>query len=132
MNGRSSYLAAALRLYLDLPGTPRRASRNDFAVAATLHARGVPLDTLAHAMRLATLRRSLRCQDDPPLEPVGSLAYYRRVLEQLTPEALDPGYVAYVQHKYRELLQSGAGSAQRPPQQTALSDRQNRAVSDRR
>jgi hypothetical protein len=131
MSDRAGYLAAALRLYLDLPGAPRRASRTDFAVAATLHARGVPLDTLAHAMRLATLRRTLRCPDDPPLEPVGSLAYYRRVLDTLTPEALDPGYVAYIDHKYHELLAVLAGSPY-PEHLAALLHRQNPAVSDRR
>ncbi len=131
MSDRAGYLAAALRLYLDLPGAPRRASRNDFAVAATLHSRGVPLDTLAHAMRLATLRRSLRCHDDPPLEPVASLAYYRRVLDTLTPEALDPGYVAYITHKYQKLLAALAGSPS-PEYPAALFHRQNAAVSDRR
>jgi hypothetical protein len=65
-------------------------------------------------MRLATLRRTLRGPGDPPLEPVGSLAYYRRVLDTLTPEALHPGYVAYVLHKYQELLRSLAGSPQLP------------------
>jgi hypothetical protein len=135
MTDRAGYLAAALRLYLDLPGAPRRASRNDCAVAATLHARGVPLDTLAHAMRLAILRRTLRGPDDPPLEPVGSLAYYRRVLDTLTPEALDPGYVDYVQHKYQDLLASRASAIaplEIPTHQDALFHRQIPAVSDRR
>jgi hypothetical protein len=131
MTDRAGYLAAVIQLYLDLPGSPRRASRNDFAVAATLHARGVPLDTLAHAMRLATLRRTLRNPDDPPLEPVASLAYYRRVLDSLTPEALDPGYVAYIQHKYQQLLAVLAGSPY-PEHLAAFLHRQNPAVSDRR
>jgi hypothetical protein len=132
MTDRAGYLDAALRLYLELPGAPRRASRNDFAVAATLHARGVSLDTLAHAMRLATLRRTLRGPGDPPLEPVSSLAYYRRVLDTLTPEALDPGYVAYVNHSYQQLLRSLAGSPRLLASQSALPDRHNPAVSDRR
>jgi hypothetical protein len=109
MSDRPAYLAAAIRLYLDLPDAPRRARRADWAVAATLYARAVPLDTLAHAMRLATLRRRLRHPHDPPLEPVGSLAYYRRVLETLTPEALDPGYVDYITYKYHKLLAAPAG-----------------------
>jgi len=125
MNGRGDYLAAAIRLYLALPGAPRRASRADWAVAATLHDRGVCLDTLAHALRLATLRR-LRPGD--PLEPVRSLAYYRRVLDQLTPDDLDPGYVDYVARRYQQLLASPA----QPRAQSALPDRQNPALSGRR
>ena len=131
MSDRSAYLAAAIRLYLDLPGSPPRASRADFAVAATLYARAIPLDTLAHAMRLATLRRHLR-PPDFPLEPVHSLAYYRRVLDLLTPDALDPGYVDYVAGKYRQLFGATATSSRRPTHQTALPDRQIPALSDRR
>jgi hypothetical protein len=131
MSDRSAYLAAAIRLYLGLPGAPPRASRSDFAVAATLYARAVPLDTLAHAMRLATLRRHLRAPDFP-LEPVSSLAYYRRVLDHLTPDALDPGYVDYVAAKYRQLFGATATSRRRPPSDTALRDRQIPAPFDRR
>lgn len=125
MRERAAYLAAAMRLYLALPGAPPRASRTDWAVAATLHHRGVSLHTLAHALRLTTLRR-LRPGD--PLEPVRSLAYYRRVLEQLTPDDLDPGYVDYVARRYRELLTSPT----QPLGQSALPDRQNHALSGRR
>ena len=109
MSERSTYLAAVIRLYLDLPGAPSRPRRADWAVAATLYARGVSLDTLAHAMRIATLRRLLRPLEQPPLEPVGSLAYYRRVLQTLTPEAFDPGYVEYTRENYQQLLGAPAG-----------------------
>jgi hypothetical protein len=125
MSERNAYLAAAIRLYLDLPGAPPRASRTDWAVAATLHDRGVSLHTLAHALRLATLRR---LRPGEPREPVRSLAYYRRVFERLTPDDLDPGYVDYVARRYRDLLTSPA----QPLEQSALSDRQNRALSGRR
>lgn len=109
MSDRPAYLAAAIRLYLALPGSPRRARRADWAVAATLYQQAVPLDTLAHAMRLATLRRFLRPPEEPPLEPVASLAYYRRVLQTLTPEALDPGYIDYTRLNYQKLLAAPAG-----------------------
>lgn len=134
MSERSHYLQAAIRLYLDLPGAPRRASRNDWAVAATFYACGVPLDTLAHVLRLATLRRTLRCPGDPPLEPVGSLAYYRRVLDHLTPEALDPAYIAYIAQKYRQTFALPHPSAHSHPHThtAAVSHRQIPAISDRR
>jgi len=128
MTDRRTYLAAAIRLYLDLPGAPRRASRSDWAVATTLYKRGVSLETLAHVLRLATLRRACPIC---PLEPVHSLAYYRTVLDQLTPDALDPGYVHYVARKYQalfgELTQTTSKAAK-----GAVSQRQNRAGLDRR
>jgi len=132
MSDRTAYLAAAIRLYLDLPGAPPCASRSDWAVATTLYARAVPLRTLAHAMRLATLRRHLHTPDLPLLEPVHSLAYYRRVLDQLTPDALDPGYVHYVAHTYQRLFGPLNASTQHSPGHTALPHRQNPALPDRR
>jgi hypothetical protein len=40
----------------------------------------------------------------PPLAPVRSLAYYRSVLAALTPEDLEPGYVAYVARQHARRL----------------------------
>ncbi len=125
MTDRRPYLVAALRLYLDSPGAPAKASRADWALAATLHQRDIPLDALAHAIRLATLRRA---RPGEPLEPVRSLAYYRHVLDLLTPEELDPGYVDYVHYRYRAHL----AALQRQPPTAALSDRQIHALSGRR
>ena len=65
MSHRAAYLAAAIRLYLDLPGAPPRASRADWAVAATLYDRGVPLDTLAHACASPPSGAT----SDPPTSP---------------------------------------------------------------
>lgn len=125
---RRRYLATLIRLYLAQPAAPTRASRQDWAVAQTLYHRGVPLDRLAHAIRLATLRRFVRAGQPPP--PVRCLAYYRDVLDQLTPEELEPHYVDYVEHRYRRLLPllPTPASDRRP----ARSHRQNPAVSDRR
>ena len=116
---RRAYLAAVIQLYLEQPGAPPQASRQDWAVAQTLYALGVALPDFAHAVYLATLRRTHRTGQ--PLPPVRGLAYYRRVFDQLSPEERDPGYVRYVADHYATLIS-----------QHAPSDRQNPAVSDRR
>ena len=115
---RRAYLAALIRLYLQPPGAPALASRHDWATAQALYAQGVPLHELLHAIRLATLRRLQRT--GPPLPPICSLAYYRHVLQRLSPEEREPGYVLYVAERYRNLVN-----------QSARSNRQNRALSDR-
>jgi hypothetical protein len=102
---RSQYVAAALRLYFDAPGTPARAHRADRRVAADLYRQGVPLDHLAHAIRLATLRTH-RNPDHAAHHRVYSLAYYRAVLDGLADHELDPGYLAYVRHAYHQLLRT--------------------------
>jgi hypothetical protein len=95
---RRLYLREVLRLYLQAPDTPDRAARADWAVAADLYQRKVPLETLAHAIRLASLRRLGNL--GTPL-PITSLAYFRSVLENLSPDELDPGYVDYVRYRYQ-------------------------------
>ncbi len=97
---RTDYLAEVIRLYLRAPDTPRKARRRDWAVAATLYKLGIPLQTVAHAIRLAALRRYLRDPDLGPLEPIHSLAYYRTVIDQMDPLALDPGYIEHVAWNY--------------------------------
>ena len=83
--------------------------------------RGASLDHLAHAIRLATLRRRLR---QPPVnDTVHSLAYYRAVLLALTDAELEPDYVDYVRNRSRELLagQLGASEPRAHSQNLALS-----------
>ncbi len=103
---RTEYLAEIIRLYLLAPDTPRKASRRDWAVAGTLYRKGIPLQTVAHAIRLATLRRHLRDPQLGPLEPIHSLAYYRTVIDQMDPLALDPGYIDFTAWKYHEYFGS--------------------------
>lgn len=98
----AEYLAEAIRLYLQAPDTPNKATRRDWATAAHCYSSGIPIDHLAHAIRIAALRRHLRDNHCAPLEPIHSLAYFRTVLEGLQPEALDPGYVQYVNFNYQK------------------------------
>jgi hypothetical protein len=128
---RRDYLAALLRLYLEQPDTPDVPRRGDWAVAADLYRRGIPLDTFAHAIRLATLRRLQRDPAAPLLAPIRSLAYYRTALAALTSDDLEPGYVAYVarQHALRFGQLSTPPS---PADSKARFERQNPALSDRR
>jgi len=91
-----AYVAELLRLYLDAPGTPHRPSRHDRRLAGELYHQGVRLDHLAHAIRLATLRRR-----DGSHPPIHSLAYYRAVLHRLTDEELQPSYRAYILSAYQ-------------------------------
>lgn len=128
---RRDYLAALLRLYLEQPDTPAVLRRSDWAVAADLYRQGISLETLAHAIRLATLRRLQRDPQDPPLAPIRSLAYYRTVLATLTPEDLQPGYVAYVACRHAERL-GQLSTPPRPANSKARLDRQNPALPDRR
>ena len=119
---RADYLAEVIRLYLVAPDAPRKARRRDWAIAETLYRRGIPLQTVAHAIRMAALRRHLRDPALGPLEPIYSLAYYRTVIDQLDPLALDPGYVEYVAWKYETCFGDRRPKARLESPNTAVSD----------
>ncbi len=120
---RTDYLAEVIRLYLRAPDTPAKARRRDWAIATTLYRRRIPLRIVAHAIRLATLRRHLRDARYGPLEPIHSLAYYRAVIDQLDPAALDPGYIDYVAWRYKiQFAEQGDQKTRLESQNTALSE----------
>ena len=101
---RPEYLKAVIRFYLSAPDTPCRARRSDWAVASTFYQQALPLETVEHAVRLATLRRNLRPPALGALEPIHSLAYFHHVITSLTPETSDSAYVDYVKRRFDELL----------------------------
>ncbi len=119
---RTDYLAEVIRLYLLAPDTPRKARHRDWAIAGAIYRRGIPLQTVAHAIRLATLRRHLRDPALGPLEPIHSLAYYRTVIDQLDPLALDPGYVQYIAWKYDTCFGDQRPKARLKSRNTAVSE----------
>lgn len=84
-----AYITVVLKLFVDLPATPRRASSYDQAVARSLE-RGVPLHVVESALLLGSLRR----QDAPKARflPVRSLAYFSSVIEEIQQQPLPASY----------------------------------------
>jgi hypothetical protein len=117
---RSDYLSAVIDAFLSAPDTPSRPSRSDWAIASNLFSQQVPLETVLHAIRLATLRRL----DSGNLGPISSLAYFRQVAIRLTKDELEPCYVAYVSSKFQQLGDAPAiddtKTAASPPESRGL------------
>ena len=93
---QEDYVKNVLKLYRSVPGTPARARRADRTLAADLHRRGVRLDIVEIALRLATARRNARPPDDDPLPPVRSLHYFLAVVDELLPGPPPDGYLDYL------------------------------------
>ncbi len=108
---RKGYLRAVIDLYLAAPGSPKRATRADWAIAATLYDRQIPIKRLAHAIRIATLRCHLPSHGLASSPSVRSLAYYRTVAQRLSGAECESGYVDYVTKSYTTLLED----CQQPP-----------------
>jgi len=128
---RRDYLQAVIDHYTRAPDTPNRPRRSDWAVASTLHHRRIPLETVLHAIRLASLRRNERRLGRDPLEPIHSLAYFRQVLDSLLIEALDPAYIDYVARRFDDLIRPANATSPDPDQKPRPAS-QNPALPDRR
>ena len=104
---RSSYIALVVRFYLDDPDTPAVPSKADWEIAADLFDRGVPLEAIRLAFKLALIRRRHRSSNEP-LPPIRSMAYFRAVVLNLSAEETEPAFVEYIDRLYDNVLQSPA------------------------
>jgi hypothetical protein len=95
------YVANVLALYLDLPNTPSRTNAQDQRQARSWFDRGVHISLIETALLLASLRRSARPPDVPPLPRVRSLAYFQPVVEELVENPAPSGYLQYLRVKLR-------------------------------
>jgi hypothetical protein len=100
-NERSAYAATVICLFLDNPDTPLVPSEADWDIARGLYDRGVPLDTVRMAFKLAFVRRH-NTEGTPPSE-IRSLAYFRTVAFNLSPDELDTAYAHYIDDLYQRL-----------------------------
>ena len=105
-NTRHDYISQLIGTYLWLPGTPRKASRRDRALAGTLYERGVRLQDVEAALLLAGARRSLRDPEATPLPPVRTLYYFLPALEEVRHGPLEPDYLDYLRAKLRPLAEA--------------------------
>lgn len=97
------FVAEVIRLYLELPDTPLRASLQDHAVARRFHQRQIPLQTVESALLLGSLRRFVRPPDAPALPPIRSLAYFQPVVEELLEHPAGDSYLHYLRMKMTRL-----------------------------
>ena len=93
---QEDYVQAVLSLYRRLPDTARRPRPADRQLAAELCRRGLRLDVLEVALRLATARRQARPKDADPLPPIRSLHYFLPVIEELPKSSPPDGYLDYL------------------------------------
>jgi len=101
----SSLAARVIRLYLESPDTPDMPSSADWDIARGLADWGISFETIQLAFWLAAIRR-MRSTSDSNLPPIRSLAYFRAVALNLSPQERDPAYFDYVRRLYEQLRPS--------------------------
>jgi len=103
-NDDDRYVEKLLELYLGLPQTPPRASRDDRRLAQQLCRQQTPLETVESAFLLATARRSFRDPALPALKPIRSLHYFLPVIEELLATGVSSDYAQYLRRKLAPLF----------------------------
>ena len=97
------YVRRLLETYRATPGTSGNVCRPDRLLAAQLHERGVPIETVANALTLAAARRLARPADAPPLGMIRSLAYFSPVIEEVLQLKVGQEYFQHLRHKLQRV-----------------------------
>jgi hypothetical protein len=98
-----SYVDRLLKLYRHTPGTCGHIRRADRRLAASLYARGVPLETVQVALLLASARRAFRPATAPRLAPIATLHYFLPVLDEILASPPDPAYLDHLRRRMAPL-----------------------------
>jgi hypothetical protein len=93
------YVQRVLEAYRATPGTVGVVRRADRLLAAQLHERGVPPETVENAFVLAAARRIPRSAEAPPLGTIRSLAYFLPVIEEVLQLKVSQEYFQHLRHR---------------------------------
>ena len=125
---QSSFAARVVRLYLDHPDTPDLPTSADWDIARSLVDWGISFDTIKLAFQLAFIRRK-KSSPDNTLPPIRSLAYFRAVALNLTPQEREPTYFQYVRRLYEQLRAADSETAPATPAQIRVRKPEPRGLS---
>jgi hypothetical protein len=98
------YVHRLLEAYRQTHGTCGAVRRADRLLAAQLHERGVPLETVENALVLAATRRLMRPIDAAPLGTIRSLAYFSPVIEEVLQLKVSQEYFRYLRYKLQRAV----------------------------
>jgi hypothetical protein len=103
---QDEYVGQVLDAYRKTPGTMGTVRRPDRLLAAQLHQRGVPLESVENALILAAARRLIRPVGAAPLGTIRSLAYFFPVIDEVRGLRVNPDYFRYLRHKIERASQT--------------------------
>jgi len=96
---RSEYVRLVLDAYRSTPGVTSVVRRADRLLAAQLHERGVPFETIENAFVLAVSRRLARQEGAAPLSTIRSLAYFSPVIDEVLESKVSSNYFDYLRRR---------------------------------
>lgn len=90
------FVAAVVKLYTQLPGTPKRPRAPDRSLARQWFQQRIPLPEIEAALALAIARRTYRAPSAEPLQPIRSLCYFVPVLAEIRSDTFDLDYLRHL------------------------------------
>jgi hypothetical protein len=106
---RAEYVRLVLDAYRATPGVAGVVRRADRLLAAQLHERGVPFETVENAFVLAASRRMVRPDGAAPLGTIRSLAYFSPVIDEVLESKVSRQYFEYLRHRLGRASRSSQG-----------------------
>ena len=103
---RGEYVRRVLEAYRTAAGTGGAVRGPDRLLAAQLHERGVPLETVENALIVAAARRLARPAGAPPLGVIRSLAYFSPVIEEVLRMQVGPEYFRHLRQRVARLTEA--------------------------
>ena len=103
--GPSAYVAEVRRLFREPECVQGRFGPADERLAADWQAAGVSLETVRRAILLGSVRKSMSLLDQPDGEPVRSLHYFARLLEEVRSESFPVFYWRHLEFNLRRCEQ---------------------------
>lgn len=111
---RSEYVRRVMELYVAAPDTADVPRDTDWPIAGAMYDSGITLDVVELAFHIAFLRRYLvNLERDGHSPKIRSLAYFRAVINSLSPAERDPGYMAYIASSYADKRDNPEGYLRR-------------------
>ncbi len=109
--GLSAYVMSVRKMFLRLGCGKQNFSLADKRFAAELARAGVPLAIVADAMLLGEARKYGSWLNHGPSAPIGSLEYFRPLIEEAQQQPLTAGYREYLQATAKELARRWSKTA---------------------
>ncbi len=110
--GSTAYLMSVRKMFLRLGCARRNFSLADKRFAAELARAGVPLAVVEDAMLLGAARKYQSWLNHGPSAPIGSLEYFRALIDEVQQQPLPAGYREYLQVTAKEVARRWSKTAQ--------------------
>jgi len=100
---RNSYVEAVKECFVTIGCTIGSFSARDAKLAEDFQRRGIPLETLQHALLMGAVRKYVSWLNGASSPPIGSLAYFSALVSEIQARPLPAGYEEYLQRKIMQL-----------------------------